>query len=263
MTSKWTNISRRMLFAYFMLGGLIFLFTPARVTSRLQLAYASAFSGPLSTGHTLTLASRTPVTEVDATSDDIDRLRNDNAYLKVLLRDANDTINRLAQVRVQPAWSRTKLLPARVTVINPTQTEVIINCGRQDGVVAGHYVLALNDHSLVGRVCDVMSHTAKVRLISDPASRIPVEIGLADIQGVMEGRGDGIAKIPLVPTKRTVNVQDTVYARQQRNLDVPMVVGRVIECREDSDNPLLWDIAVRATCDVASLDKVAVVMPGP
>lgn len=265
MTGKWTNISRRMLFAYLMLGGLILLFTPARVTSRLQLAYANIFRVPLATGRTVALASRTaPANPAGGLGSTLSRLRNDVANLEAQLRDANDTINRLAQVRTRPEWSRMGFLPAGViTAVEAGQSELIINAGQEEGVAVDQFVMALSDHSLIGRVRAVFPHTAKVRLITDPASRIPVEIGLSGIPDVLEGRGGDSAKIPLVSTKRAVAVQDPVHAlRQPGVLDAAMIVGRVAGCRQDPDNPLLWDITVRATCDIATLEDVAVVVPG-
>lgn len=271
MTGKWTNLSKRMLFAYCTLGGLIFLFTPAHVTSRLQLAYASLFRVPLSTGRTWTLASRTPAAAETATSKDYaklladnQRLRNDMANLQAQLKEAGGKIDQLARLRTKREWDRMGFLPAGVvTVVSPGRTELIINAGRHEGVAVDQFVMAMSDHSLIGRVCDVSLHTARVRLISDPASRIPVEIGSTGIQGVMEGRGGGSAKVPLVSTKRAVAQHDPVYIRKEPGvLDVPIVAGRIAECRKDPDNPLLWDITVHATCDVATLERVAVVVPG-
>jgi hypothetical protein len=260
-----------MLFAYCMLGGLIFLFTPAHVTSRLQLAYANLFRVPLSTGRTLTLASRTPPAAESATAKDYarlladhQRLRNDVANLQAQLKEASTTINQLAKVRTTREWDRMGFLLAGViTVVNPAQTELIINAGREEGVAPEQFVMAMSDHSLIGRVCDVSPHTAKVRLIGNPASHIPVQIGSSGVHGVMEGRGDGIAKIRLVSAKHAVALEDPVYVRQETGvLDVPMVAGRIAECRNDPDKPLLWDITVRATCDIATLERVAVIVLG-
>jgi hypothetical protein len=251
-----------MVFAYFMLGGLIFLFTPARVTSRLQLAYANVFRVPLSAGRSVTLASTPPETDADVRAKDTDQLRNHIANLQATLREVRAENTRLRGLRESLKSDRTVLLPARITMVNPAQTELIISRGQGDDVVVGQFVVALSDYSLIGQVSHVLPHTAMVSLISNPVSKIPVEIGLSGIQGVMEGRGGGIAKIPLVSTRRAVAPQDPVYVRRQAHLDVPVIAGRVAECSKDADNPLLWDITVRATCDIATLEDVAVIVPG-
>lgn len=270
MTGKWTNISKRMLFAYFMLGGLIFFFTPPQLTGRLQMAYASVFRLPLTTGRTVTLAAQAPVAGEVAGSKgyaalqaDYKRLRNDVANLQAQLREAVAAVDHLAQIRTVREWDRMRFLPAGVVAVTSSaQNEVIINVGHEEGAAVDHYVMALSDHSLIGRICDVMPHTAKVRLFSDPASRIPVDIGNSGIQGLMEGRGGGSAKVPFVSSKRAVAEGDPVYVRKQSGLlDAPIVAGQVAQCRKDPDNPLLWDITVRATCDIASLENVAVVVP--
>jgi hypothetical protein len=262
MTRKWTRISKRMLFAYFMLGGLIFLFTPARVTSRLQLVYANVFRVPLSAGRTVTLASTPPETDADVLARNTELLRNDIANLQVMLREIRAENKQLRGLRESLKSDRIGLLVAGVTVVNPAQTELIINRGQEDDVVVGQFVVALSDRSLVGQVSQVLPHAAMVQLISNPASKIPVEIGLSGIHGLMEGRGGGIAKIPLVSTRRAVAPQDPVYVRRQAHLDVPVIAGRVTECGKDPDNPLLRDITVRATCDIATLQEVAVIVPG-
>ena len=260
MTGKWANLSNRMVFAYCMLGGLILLFTPASWTSRLQLAYANVFRIPLATGRSVTLASRTSsLSTSNANAATIAQLRNDVANLRALVQDANEVISLLAKTRVEPAWGRVGLHQANL--IKTGATDFTINCGQEQGVTVGQYVMALSgDHSIIGRVSDVMTHTANVRLLTAPDSRAEVQIGLSGIQGVMEGRGGDIAKIAFIPRQRAVAKGDPVYIRKDPMLDVSMVAGRVDKCVQDIEDPLLWDITVRSTCDVASLKWVAVVM---
>ena len=50
-----------MLFAWFMLGGLILLFSPQAVTSKFQFAFARFFRWPLSIGRNMPLSAKTEV----------------------------------------------------------------------------------------------------------------------------------------------------------------------------------------------------------
>ena len=55
-----------MLFTWFMLTGLIFLFTPQTLTSKFQLAFVHVFRWPLSIGADLALTAQTRQTLTDA-----------------------------------------------------------------------------------------------------------------------------------------------------------------------------------------------------
>lgn len=249
-----------MVFAYCMLGGLILLFTPASLTSRLQLAYASVFRIPLETGRSLTIASRTASMGTNSASAvTIARLKNDVANLQAQLKQAGEIIDQLAGVRTDSAWDRIDLLPANV--IKTDETDLTINCGQEQGVTVNQYVMALSDHSIIGRVSQVLSHTANVKLLTAPALRTEVQIRVSGVQGMMEGRGGGLAKIPYVSTQQTIAEDDPVYIRKGQMLDGLFIAGRVAKCARDVENPLLWDITVRSTCDVASLEQVAVIIP--
>ena len=94
-----------------------------------------------------------------------------------------------------------------------------------DGIAVDQFVLA--DNSIIGTVSDAGAQIAKIKLITDPASKIPVHIGTADVAGVMEGRGGNIAKIPLVSAATyTVRQGDLVYAKKTPGLlDVPIVTA--------------------------------------
>ena len=257
MTHKWTHVSRRMLFIWFTLGGLIFLFTPS-LTGTLQLAYARLFAWPLEASRGLTLAAR-PVSHVDPVgSADCEklvvlnkRLQNHVANLQAQLNEARKQIDALARLRALPQWDRTGFLLADVIA---APDAMFINRGRDDGVAVEQFVLG--DLSVIGTVSDVSPHKARIKLITDPTSRIPVRIGQLEVPAVMQGR-----KIPLVPATHTVRKDDLVYARAPGRLDGPMVAAKVVQCHRDVENPLLWDITVEPVCDIATLEDVAVVVP--
>jgi cell shape-determining protein MreC len=270
MTQGWTRISRRTLFTYFVLSGLIFLFAPPKLTGKLQLAYARLFSWPLATGRGIMLASRDAAPAEDLGRTDYGNLRaayrrleNDVANCQAKLEEAHKRIEELTRVRMVPSWERMGFLPADVTTVaGQAQNELIINRGRDDGVTVNQYVLALSDHCIVGRVCDVSAPYAKVRLMTDAASKIPVTIAGLDVRRVMEGHVGNVAKIRLVPATHQVRPGDLVYAAKEPGLlDVPIIAGKITACQRDPDSPELWDITVEPVCDIANLSSVAVIMP--
>lgn len=263
-------MSRGMLFTWGMLAGLIFLFlVPKDLTGQLQLAYARAFRWPLAAGRGLTLASRTatpPVQDISrkdhkALLTAYGQTRNELANLQAQLQEAHRTIEGLTKLRDRPGWENVPLRPA--TIIAPADqahNELIINRGQQDDVAVGQFVISPDDHAITGTISDVSPKGAKVRLITDPASKIAVTIADLNVSGLMEGRGNNTARIPLISTKHKVKKGDPVYARKQPGLDTPVITARVTECKPDADSPLLWDIKVQPVCDVANLSEIAVVI---
>ncbi|UCD52132.1 MAG: rod shape-determining protein MreC [Phycisphaerales bacterium] len=269
MTRYGHKTSKRMLFAYCMLGGGIFLFTPPSVTGKLQLAYARVFRGPLETGHDITLAGRIPLAANTVDSADYTRLmtiqrrlRNHVANLQAQLDEAHRQIDTLAGLRSVPELNRMKLQPAGI-INDPgeTQTILLVNRGQKDGLAAGQFVIG--DYSVIGVVSDVSAQTARVKLITDPTSKLPVRIARIEAKGVMRGRGPGEAVIPEIYAKNPPKVGDQVYGHKTPGFPgVPIVTAEVVESKRSPDNARVWEITVRPVCDIANLPEIHVVIPG-
>lgn len=259
-----------MYFTWGVLIGLIFLFTPKSLTGRLQLLYAQVFRWPLEAGRGLTLAARTTNPET-AKADrnsyeqllaEKQRLEIDRANLQAKLREACQKINNLAQLRNQPGWENMGLLSAHVLVpASQTQDQLTINQGRKDGVTAGQFV-AGPAGDIIGTVAVVLPEVAKVRLITDPASKIPVYIGDPNVRGILQGCGNGLARIPPTASTHKVRVNDRVYVEKKPGvLDVPIVTAQVVACKPDPEHPVVPDVTVRPVSDVANLSEVVVLVP--
>jgi cell shape-determining protein MreC len=270
MTHKRARESRGMFFTWGVLVGLIFLFTPKSLTGRLQLLYAQVFRWPLEAGRGLTLAARTTIPETAKAGHssyeqllaEKRRLEIDRANLQAKLREACQKIDDLAQLRNRPGWENMGLLSANVIFpAGPTQDQLIINQGRKNGVAAGQFVAGL-DGGIIGTVAAVSPEVAKVRLITDPASKIPVYIGDPNVRGIMEGRGNGLARIPPTANTHKARVNDRVYVEKKPGvLDVPIVAAEVVECKPDPEHPVVSDVTVRPVSDVANLSEVVVLVP--
>jgi rod shape-determining protein MreC len=247
-----------------MLGGGIFLFTPPGVTGKLQLAYARMFRKPLETGRLVTLAGRPPTETVDYAKlmTMQQRLRNHVANLQAQIEEARRQIEALSGLRTVPEWNRMSFrLAGIINDPGQAQTDLLINRGQEDGVAVGQFVLG--DNGVIGAVSDVSAQTARVKLITDPTSRIAVRIGAEGDRGVMEGRGPDTAVIPQVPAKRQPKVGDPIYALKTPGFPgVPIVTAEVLDSRRDPESPMLWEIRVRPVCNIANLREVAVVMSG-
>jgi len=51
-----------------------------------------------------------------------------------------------------------------------------------------------------------------------------------------------------------------VYAKKKPGvLDVPIIVGRIAQCKADPKNPELWDLTVEPACKIDALAGVYVI----
>lgn len=258
-----------MLFTWFLLGGLICLFAPASLTGKLKLAYNYVFSWPLEAGHNLSLASgaRPALNVVDKTNRqetaaEQQKLENHIANLRAQVQEAQDQIALLQRLRAVPQWDRMAFVLADITHAGQTQDVLFINRGREDRIAVGQYVLG--DMSVIGTISDVWAQRAVVRLVTDRNSNIPVTVGESEVARLMKGRSENIGKIGLVPAAHTVRVGDKVYARKVPGLlDVSIIAGKVTQCGRDPKDPSVLDITIQPVCDIASLTRVAVIVPAP
>jgi cell shape-determining protein MreC len=263
-----------MLFVWGMLVGLIFLFlVPRDAAGRLQNTYARVFRWPLAAGSGLTRVARTTAQERTISPRDYDELfqanqqfRNAFANLQKQLQQTQSQVEMLTKLRARPGLEH--MLPVPAKVILQGKDELTIDRGQDSGVAVGQCVMSLTDTRLddqcvIGIVSRVYSDGAKVKLITDSKCAIPATIGKLNAKKVMmEGRGDGTARIPLVPRSVTIQAGDIVYARGQPGfLDVPVIMGEVAQCKIDLDSPTMWDITVRPVCDFTTLGDVVVMKP--
>jgi cell shape-determining protein MreC len=273
MKRKRTSQSKGMLFTGGLLVGLTFLFLVPRDTAgRLQLAYARAFHWPLALGGGVVRVSRTTTQNRNVSPKEHEevlnayrRARNSAANLEAQLQEAQQQLARLTNLKTHLGLGHLQTIPAKI--ITHVQDEMTIDQGRDSGVAVGQYVLSLtntrlNDHCVIGVVSAVHNKGAKVRLLTDPDSRLAVHLAGLDAPKWLEGRGEGTARIPLVPFSDTIGPGDVVYADpKQGALGVPVIVAEIVQCKRDADNPLVLDITVRPACDLAALRDVVVVKP--
>lgn len=262
-----------MLVAWGLVVGFSFLFlVPRDATGRLQHSYARVFRWPLAAGSGLTRAARTVVQERPITTKDYNELltkcqqfRNEAANLQAQLQDANKKIELLTHLRQQPGLERMKPVPAKI--ITRSKDELTIDRGQESGLVVGQYVLSLtdtrlNDQCVIGVIASVFTDGARVKLLTHDKCGLPVSIGKLGVPKLLEGHGDGTARIPLLSTTYAVKVGDAVYAERKAGcLDAPVLAGQVAQCQTDAENPMMWDITVQPVCDTAELLDVVVLKP--
>jgi len=265
MARKRIRITSRMLFAWFMLAGFILLFSPLSITSRLQVALASFFHRPLNTGRQMPLSARTELPLKDDFTRKESQYQNYIANLEGELRQKDQTIQQLSGFRTRlRGLEGAKLVPADVIIASASglRSEFVINRGKNDGLTKDLFVIG--DNSVIGTITDLYARTAKVRLFSDSASVVQVNIPDVEINMLMQGGGNNTAKIKMVPVKHQIKIGSPVLLHKKPGyLDSAMIVGEVQQCKRDNKNPALWDITVKPSCDIAKLNNVAIVVMNP
>jgi len=257
--------SRPMLFTWFMLVALILLFAPQSLTNDLQLAFARVFKWPLTIGQNISLYTRTLRPTPGKKFDKESQYENYIANLEQQLRLKHEEIQRLAKLRDRfHALESAGLIVADIVrfSINGERCEITINRGQDDALAKDLFVLG--DNSIIGTISDVAPRMARVRLFTDPASKIAVRIGNLKIDRVMQGVGNNMAKIRLLPTKYKVKVDDLVFVQKKPGfLDAPMVIGTVAQCKRDDQNPSVWDITVKPVSEIDKLNSVTGIIMNP
>jgi cell shape-determining protein MreC len=262
---KETGIPGGIVFLWFLLGGLIFFFAPRSLTSELQLGFARIFLRPLRIIKSLPVSAQGGEGSGDVVSRQrYEKLHNRLANVTEWLRQERQKVEGLSGLRDRPVWKGVDFVVADIikASVDVLEGELIISRGREDGLARGQFVLG--DESIVGTLCDVSSRTARVRLITDPSSRLAVTIGELNIAVVMQGSGNGAAGISLLSTKHKVRVNDVVCVRKKPGLlGVPMIAGTISRCRTSEESPLLWEIKVKPACEISRLTRVTVIVMNP
>lgn len=261
------RVPDRVLFISLFLAGLVFLFAPQELTSKLQFAYIRILCRPLSTGRDISISAYGFMASAEGAQQDVvsreryDKLHNRLANVTEWLKQERQKVEMLSGLRNRTVWQGFNFVLADIitSAIDGLHSELIINRGSQDGLVVGQYVMA--NESVIGTICNTDTHAARVRLITDPASQIAVKIEGLNKDRILQGKGGNCAKVELLPTKYRVEVDEVVYVQKKPGfLNTPVILGTVAQCESNKDDPLLWDITVKPACDLENLTEVSVIV---
>lgn len=265
MSTKRTNAFKPVLFIFLLSIGLLLLFAPQGFSDKCQLAFVSAFRRPLAFGRSLSISVFKPHKATAGVSDGkYRRLRNFQANTALLLMQERQKVEDLMKLSDRSAWGGASFVLADIitSTINKTCAEFVINRGAEDGIIPGQFVLG--ESSIIGVVDSTDSHVAKVKLITDPQSKIPISIANLDVKRIMKGRGNQSAEVGLLAVKYKIETGDIVWARKKPGfLDAAVIVGTVVHCKKSDENPAIWEIVVSPACNIEELNSVTVVAANP
>ena len=210
---------------------------------------------------------------------EIDRLRAENADLRVALAGAEQRIAELAEAARENEELREllgiadalemELFPVRVVTRDPSNFawEVGIDAGSDDGIAEGMAVVANADGAgaLAGTVISVTEDTARVRFVIDTRSVVIAVDQASRALGEVRGQAGGQLVMTNIPVTEMVEVDDTVvsagltHGSEASRYPGGLLIGTVQAVEEDA-NALTQTAFVRPAFDAASAERLLVVI---
>ncbi|MBC8378433.1 MAG: rod shape-determining protein MreC [Planctomycetes bacterium] len=268
MAGRNFHLSNGSLFFTWLIAGILFLILPQTLTSRINFLFQKTFSPLLQLGRQVQLHTFSADTgnQEAVSKAEYDNLRKKYQNMHAQLMQLHQDYETLSQIRSGLPQPFSKLILARVANrVGGFSHEIIINKGHDAGLTKGQYVLSAGHNSIVGVVSDTAESLARVRLLTDSSQSIEIRIRregtTMDIDWLMTGDGKDGCKISRIPKKNDIRVGDTVFAAARPGfLNVPVIIGEVVDVRPDEQHPLLWDIRVEPVENMKELDDIAVIV---
>jgi rod shape-determining protein MreC len=184
------------------------------------------------------------------------RLREDNAQLRhweTLARNVSDQNASLRGLLNLAPDGMLSYVTARVVADSGGifVRSMLVNAGARHGVAKGHAVLS--GEGLAGRIGAVGDRSARVLLITDLNSKIPVVIESTRVRGLVAGDNSARPKLVFLPPNATAAVGDRIVTSGHGGgLPAGLPVGEVAAVGGDG-------IRVRPFADLDRLDYLRVV----
>ena len=160
------------------------------------------------------------------------RLRRENARLLAWqetsrrLMAQNQALMSLLEYKPDP---RAKYIAARVIGDSGGAfvRSMLINSGRRDGLAKGQ--AAMTGHGLAGRVTSVGLRSARILLITDINSRVPVIVQASRDRAILAGDNSQLPRLVFLPSNASVNSGDIVVTSGHGGIfPAGLPIGRII-----------------------------------
>lgn len=170
---------------------------------------------------------------------EVESVRAENIALKDLLTIAEEE---------EFEYITTKLLSVS---FNPFSRTALISAGKKQGIEPDQIVV--NSGKLIGKVIEVSNNYAKVMLISDVNSRIPIKANSSREQGILAGNNN--SKILYLPNNHLVQKDEEIVTSGHGNIyPAGILVGYVSKVTEH-------DVMVNVAADLSKTEFVQVLLP--
>ncbi|MEZ5824425.1 MAG: rod shape-determining protein MreC [Geminicoccaceae bacterium] len=191
-----------------------------------------------------------------AVFDENERLRAENERLlasqhrAVLLEVENEGLRELLQAPRIPQTRHFTSAAVIADTATPFVHTRLIDAGRNRALEPGMPVI--RPEGLVGRLLSVSERTARLMLLTDFNSRVPVVIGPSGDRAILEGDNSSEPKLRFLPLQPRFAVGDDVVTSGQGGLLPPgLMIGKIVHIDEHQ-------VSVRPNIDWTRLDHVSV-----
>jgi len=148
---------------------------------------------------------------------------------------------------------------AQVISYDPSNLRAMltINSGGLDGLKAGMAVTS--EGYLIGRISEITEYTAKVQLITDPTSAIPVSIQDTGVNGIAKGElGSGLTMEKIPQGENVVTGQKIVTSGLGGEIPRGILIGE-IEGVTSQENSLFVSAKIRVRTGIGNILRVLVI----
>ncbi|HJD65393.1 MAG TPA: rod shape-determining protein MreC [Rickettsia endosymbiont of Diachasma alloeum] len=136
---------------------------------------------------------------------------------------------------------------------SPFSKTALISAGRKHGVEPDQIVMTTSQ-GLVGKVIEVSNNYAKVMLISDVNSRIPIKTSVSREQGILAGNNNN-SQILYLPNNHLVQKnEEIITSGHGSTYPAGILVGYVTKVTEN-------DVIVNIAADLSKTEFVQVLLP--
>jgi len=135
---------------------------------------------------------------------------------------------------------------------SPFSKTALISVGKKHGVELDQIVT--NSQGLVGKIIEVSNNYAKVMLISDANSRIPIKTSSSRENGILAGNNNN-SKILYLPNNHLVHQdEEVITSGYGSTYPAGILVGHVSKVTEN-------DVTVNIAADLSKAEFVQVILP--
>lgn len=154
-------------------------------------------------------------------------------------------------------------VPARVIArsVDPQSATVLIDRGSKDGIETGMAVI-VGDGLFVGKITSLKERVATVTLVADDRSRIAASLaGQRKLLGLVEGRGNQVARLTLVPQAEALRADDVIVTSgSEDKIPGDLVIGLVNDVDGKPTDPFK-SAALEPVVQTDRLRLVSVLVP--
>jgi rod shape-determining protein MreC len=170
------------------------------------------------------------------------------------LEQRNAQLLDLNQVRVDPQLTHVTGVVLADSG-SPFRRSVLLNVGQRDGITDGWAVM--DGLGLAGRIAGVGQRTARVILLTDPASRIPVQVQPSNQRGLLSGDNTPLPLLEFLDAGEDIRPGDRVVSSGDGGVFPPgLLIGEVVQGPDRR-------LRVRLAADFSRLDFLRVLRSRP